>query len=116
MAIQRTVGRYSEHWSAGIRNNNMPAVVDSPSAVRPPAVVYEQIRIGMPRSLLKSLKILAKSKRVGVTEILLDVFRCIRISIWISTATTEAAVATVGVAAIQQSVLPRRYSSFGRYR
>jgi hypothetical protein len=43
-------------------------------AVRPP-VVYKQIRIGMPRSLLKSLKILAKSKRIGVTEILLDVFR-----------------------------------------
>lgn len=27
------------------------------------------------RSLLKSLKILAKSKRIGVTELLLDVFR-----------------------------------------
>jgi hypothetical protein len=56
-----------------MRNNNMPAVVER--AVRLPAVVDKQIRIAMSRSLLKSLKILAKSKRIGVTEIILDVYR-----------------------------------------
>ena len=50
MAIQQTtVGQHSEYESAGIRNNNIPAVE---RMVRPPTVVYKQIRIGMPPSLL----------------------------------------------------------------
>ena len=69
MAIQTTAGRHSEYTVT----ITIPVPVVE-QAVRPP-VVCKQIRIGMPRSLLKSLKILAKSKRIGVTEIILDVFR-----------------------------------------
>ncbi|MGA9153138.1 MAG: hypothetical protein WBZ36_21380 [Candidatus Nitrosopolaris sp.] len=70
LPVKTGVFPYKDH-----NNIPTPAVVEFKRAVRRPAVVYKQIRIDMPRSLLKSLKILAKSKRIGVTEVLLDVFR-----------------------------------------
>jgi hypothetical protein len=88
MAIQTTTaGRNSEyHGELVIHSIQSGSVVRLPvktgvfpykdhNNIPAPAVVYKQIRIGMPRSLLKSLKILAKSKRIGVTKILLDVIR-----------------------------------------
>jgi len=70
LPVKTGVFPYKDH-------KNIPAlaVVEFKRAVRRQAVVYKQIRIAMPRSLFKSsvLKILAKSKRIGVTKILLDV-------------------------------------------
>ncbi|MGB8933952.1 MAG: hypothetical protein WCC17_02450 [Candidatus Nitrosopolaris sp.] len=97
MVTQTTVGRRSEYHGESVIHsrqsgrvvhlpvktavfphkdyNNIPPPAVAEHTVRPPAIVYKLIRIAMPRSLLNSLKILAKSKRIGVTELLLDIFR-----------------------------------------